>query len=153
VSVDPPGDGVRRRRERWLSVLFVAVTALPVAEAMWRLDDWPASRVAMFSRRIAPTTPVRRIRLVGSNAVGQVAELGPHDLGLDGSEFARQLPSHYIALATSCSVLGRLYNERQRVPTLRLVALRAEVTMVQRPGGPPPPAPASWSVECRLDDG
>lgn len=47
-----------RPREWPLSALFVSVIALGVAEAAWRLDDWPASRVAMLSRHVSATTPV-----------------------------------------------------------------------------------------------
>ena len=136
-------------REWAVSALVVVVLAIPIAEAFWRVDDWPASRVAMFSRRVSPTTPVRRVKLVGTNVRGDVVELRPFDVGLDPIQFNRQLPTDPALLAAACGGLGRLYNERMRFPAFRLSALRAEMTTVPRPGQPPP-TPASWSVACPL---
>jgi hypothetical protein len=138
-----------RPREWALSALFVAVIGLQFAEAVWRLDAWPLSTVSMFSRRIAPTTPVRRITLVGTLARGDTTELGPIHFGLTPDQFGRRLPPDVRFLAIQCGELGRSYNERQQFPGLRLTALRADVVVLQRPGMPPPALP-KWSVDCPL---
>lgn len=140
-----------RAREWPVSVLAVTMLILPALEAALRVDDWPASRVAMFSRRIADTTPVRRTKLVGTNARGDTVELRAFDLGLHPNAFNRQLPPDPKLLGPACGALGRLYNQRVRFPGLRLTALHAEVT-VSTPVGVPPPQPARWTVPCPLED-
>jgi hypothetical protein len=138
-----------RRREWALSAFFVAVIGLQIAEAVWRLDAWPLSTVSMFSRRIAPTTPVRHVTLVGTFARGDTAELSAMHFGLTPDQFGRRLPADVRFLGIECGALGRSYNERQRFPGLRLTALRADVVVLQRPGMPPPALP-KWSVDCPL---
>ena len=136
-----------RPREWALSAFFLAVIGLQVAEAVWRLDAWPLSTVSMFSRRIAPTTPVRHVRLVGTLARGDTTELGPLHFGLTPDQLGRRLPPDAGPLGIACGALGRSYNERQAFPGLRLTRLWAEVELVQRPGM----ALSRWSVECPLE--
>lgn len=137
-----------RPREWALSAFFLAVIGLQVAEAVWRLDAWPLSTVSMFSRRIAPTTPVRRVTLVGTFARGDTTELAPILFGLTPDQLGRRLPWDVRTLPGECGALGRLYNERQRLPPLRLTALRADVTVIERPV----PTRRTWSVDCPLGD-
>ena len=138
-----------RPREWALSVCFLAVIGLQIAEAVWRLDALPLSTVSMFSRRIAPTTPVRRVTLVGTLARGDTTEMQAMHFGLTPDQFGRRLPPDIRLLGLECGALGRSYNERVRFPGLRLTALRADVVVLQRPGMPPPPQPR-WSVDCPL---
>jgi hypothetical protein len=138
-----------RAREWALSALFVVVLALPIAEGVMRLDAWPLTTVAMFSQRIPPTAPVRWVTLVGTMADGTVREMTALDFGLTANELGRRVPPDVRALGKGCSELGRAYNARPRPAERRLAKLRADVTVVARPGAPPPALP-HWSADCLL---
>ena len=130
-----------RPREWALSALFVAVLALPVAEAVLRLEGWPLTTVAMFAQRIPPDVPVRHVTLVGTMANGATREIGPSHFGLTADELERRLPPDVRHLGRECSAVGRAYNARQTVPGRRLTVLRAHVELTPRPGGPRPALP------------
>ena len=138
-----------RPREWALSALFVVMLALPVAEAFMQIERWPLTRVAMFAQHIAPTRPVRGVTLVGRMADGIEREMVARDFGLTANELERRLPPDIRWLGNSCSELGRAYNTQPRPPARRLAAMRADVTVVARPGVPPPALPR-WSVDCLL---
>jgi hypothetical protein len=57
------------------------------------------------------------------------------------------LPPDVRWLGKSCGELARVYNARPRPAAHRLAAMRADVTVVARPGTPPPALP-HWSVDC-----
>jgi hypothetical protein len=61
-----------RAREWALSALFVAMIALPIAEAVVRIERWPLTTVAMFSHRVSPLATVRYVTLVGTMADGVI---------------------------------------------------------------------------------
>ena len=138
-----------RAREWGLSALFVAVLALPIAEAVMRIEAWPLTAVAMFSQRIPPSVPVRWVTLVGTMADGTVREMTAPDFGLTVNELDRRLPPDVRWLGKRCGELGQAYNARPRPPERRLTAMRADVTVVARPGAPPPAIPR-WGVDCLL---
>jgi hypothetical protein len=138
-----------RAREWALSALFVVVLALPVAEAVMRIEAWPLTTVAMFSRRIPPSVPVRWVTLVGTMADGTVREMTARDFGLTSNELGRRVPPDVRLLGKGCSELGRAYNAQPRPPERRLTALRADVTVAARPGAPPPALPR-WGADCLL---
>jgi hypothetical protein len=138
-----------RPREWVLSALFVVILALPVAEAVLRIDRWPLTTVAMFSHRISPSKPVRYVTLVGKAADGVEREMTAPDFGLTPNELGRRLPPDIRWLGKNCGELGRAYNAPPRPPARRLTALRADVTVVARPGAPPPALPR-WSADCLL---
>ena len=134
-------------RERALSALFVVVLALPIAEAVMRIERWPLTTVGMFAQHVAPTRPVRWVTLVGRMADGVEREMVALDFGLTANELYRRLPPDIRWLGNSCSDLGRAYNTQPRPPARRLAAMRADVTVVARAGAPPPALPR-WSVDC-----
>ena len=138
-----------RPREWALSALFVAMLALPVAEAVMRIERWPLTTVAMFSHRIPPSVPVRYVTLVGRTADGVEREMTAPDFGLTLNELDRRLPPDIRWLGKSCGELGRAYNAQPPPPARRLTALRADVAVVARPGAPPPALPR-WSADCAL---
>ena len=138
-----------RPREWALSALFVAMLALPVAEAVMRIERWPLTTVAMFAQRIPPSVPVRYVTLVGRTADGVEREMTAPDFGLTPNELGRRLPPDIRWLGKSCGELGRAYNAQPRPPAGRLTALRADVTVVARPGARPPALPR-WSADCLL---
>jgi len=138
-----------RAREWALSALFVVVLALPIAEAVMRLEAWPLTTVAMFSRRIPPSVPVRWVTLVGTMADGTVREMTALDFGLTSNELVRRLPPDVRWLGKSCGELGQAYNGRPLPTERRLAKLRADVTVASRPGAPPPAVP-HWSADCLL---
>jgi hypothetical protein len=138
-----------RPREWALSALFVVILALPVAEAIMRIERWPLTTVAMFSQRISPSTPVRYVTLVGTTAGGVVREMTARDFGLTSNELYRRIPPDIRWLGRSCGELGQAYNARRRRSEQRLAAMRADVTIVARPGAKPPAIPR-WSVDCPL---
>ena len=138
-----------RPREWARSALFVVMLALPVVEAFMRIERWPLTTVGMFSQRISPSRPVRYVVLVGRMSAGVEREMIAHDFGLTSNELERRLPPDVRWLGKSCGELGRSYNARPRPPARRLAAMRADVTVVARPGVPPPALPR-WSVDCPL---
>jgi len=138
-----------RAREWALSALFVVILALPVAEAVLRIERWPLTTVAMFSQRISPSAPVRFVKLVGTTADGAEREMTARDFGLTPNELDRRLPPDVRWLGKRCGELGQAYNARPRPPERRLAALRADVTVMARPGVPPPAIP-HWGVDCLL---
>ena len=138
-----------RPREWGLSALFVVILALPVAEAVMRIERWPLTTVDMFSHRISRSAPVRYVTLVGTTADGAEREMTARDFGLTPNELGRHLPPDIRWLGKRCGELGQAYNARPRPPEWRLAALRADVTVVARPGAPPPAFPR-WSADCLL---
>jgi hypothetical protein len=140
-----------RTREWALSALFVVILALPIAEAVMRIERWPLTTVAMFSNRISPSAPVRYVTLAGTMADGAEREMTARDFGLTPNELGRRLPPDVRWLGKRCGELGQAYNARPLPPERRLTALRAHVTVVARPGAPPPAIPR-WGVDCLLGE-
>ena len=136
-----------RPRDWALSAFFAVVLALPIAEAVLRIEQWPLTTVSMFSQRVGPSRPVRYVTLVGRMADGIEREMTGGDFGLTPNELGRRLPPDIRWLGNSCSELRRAYNASPRPAAHRLAAMRADVTVVARPGVPPPDLPR-WSVDC-----
>ena len=109
-------DAAMRTREWALSALFVAMLALPVAEAVLRIERWPLTTVAMFSQRIPPSVPVRYVTLVGTTADGAEREMTAPDFGLTPNELGRRLPPDIRWLGKRCGELGQAYNAQPRPP-------------------------------------
>lgn len=134
------------RREWALSVFFVAVITLKVAEAALRLEWWPLSDVRMFSHRVPPTATVWRVTLHGARG-GAWMPLGPGDFRLSEDEFLRRLPPVPSVLPERCAELGRLYNADPRFADRPLDALEVRLTKVPRPGTAA--APFVITIPCR----
>ena len=128
------------RRQRILSVFFVAFILLKLTEGLARLESWPLTHNPMFSGYIPPKVIPHRIRLEG-NRGGPWFDLEPSSFNLTRDEFVRLLYFDLGNLSSNCGELGRLFNASRRLPAHRLSALRAHVELIARPGvmGAPPP--------------
>jgi hypothetical protein len=128
-----------------LSGLFVAVIALKLAEAAFRLESWPLTDVHMFSARVPPWVTPFDVALLATRG-GPWFPLTSFDLGIDPDGLRRRLPPDLKVLPAACGELGRLYNTQH--PGAALTGLRARVLRVPRPGVPS--EPFDQTVECPL---
>jgi len=133
-------------REWLLSVFFVAVIGLKVAEGVFRLESWPLSDVRMFSRRVPPEVVLHQVTLSGTRGGPWFALVGA-DFGLGDEELRRRLPPSLLSLPNVCGSLGAEYNARHP-PAQRLTGMRARVQRIPRPGVTS--EPFDQTVDCRI---